>query len=106
MTYRINWTYDVDPDAAAVFERTYGSEGWLDPAVPLRPRLSRDRALPLRGGGRTVSHHRRMGVAGCLRHLPRPVRVGVCGAGWRCDDLTQTERLLWQAMQTEAKFHP
>ena len=95
MTYRIIWMYDVDPDAAAVFERTYGSEG--DWARLFRSALGYRgtelfRSVAVAGRYLTIDEWESLAAYDIFRARFASAYAELDA---RCDDLTQTERLLW-----------
>lgn len=95
MTYRILWTYEVKPEAAAVFERTYGSDGeWARLFRSARGYLGTQLFHTVGTPGRylTIDEWESLAAYDIFRAR---FAAAYAELDARCDDLTQTERLLW-----------
>jgi heme-degrading monooxygenase HmoA len=92
--YRIVWMYDVKPETAVIFERVYGAEGdWVRLFRTARGYLGTElfRSVATPGRYVTVDDWESLAAYDIFR-----ARAGAAYAELdaRCDDLTQTERLV------------
>jgi heme-degrading monooxygenase HmoA len=92
--YRVVWSYDVTPEHAAVFERTYGPEGdWVRLFRTARGYLGTElfRSLATPGRYVTVDDWESLAAYDIFRARSRAAYAELDA---RCDALTQTERLV------------
>ena len=93
--YRVVWMYDVKPETAAAFERAYGSDGeWVRLFRSARGYLGTElfRSVGTPGRYLTVDDWESLAAYDIFRGRSAAAYAELDA---RCDDLTQTERLLW-----------
>ena len=95
MTYRVIWTYEVKPEAAAVFERTYASDGdWARLFRSARGYLGTELFRTVGAPERYLTIDEWESLAAYEIFRAR-FAAAYAELDARCDDLTQTERLVW-----------
>lgn len=95
MTYRVVWAFEVRPEMAALFERTYGADGdWARLFRSARGYVGTElfRSVDTPGRYLTIDDWESLAAYEIFRARSAAQYAELDG---RCNELTESERLMW-----------